>query len=183
MNILSYNLGHDGAIVCLQDAQLALSIEAEKNSNWRYSPISGRDVFDALGELDEIPDVICTGGWWPARPRRIYMGRMFSTGACRRATLSWTDGFCWERPLDTSRLPTNDRIFFALSGCRICRKGTPCYALLWEGVIGSFYEIDSELNITMLADVMHEPGHRYSLLYGLADPTFEKSSAGLQSLH
>ncbi len=65
MKILSYNPGHDGAIAYLQDAHLVVSIEAEKNSNWRYSPISSRDVFDALGELDEIPDVICTGGWWP----------------------------------------------------------------------------------------------------------------------
>jgi predicted NodU family carbamoyl transferase len=56
-------------------------------------------------------------------------------------------------------------------------KGTPCYALIWEGVIGSFYEIDTELNITKLADVMPEPGHRYALLYGLADPTFDKSTA------
>ena len=56
-------------------------------------------------------------------------------------------------------------------------KGTPCYALLWEGVIGSFYTIDSELNLTKLADVMPEPGHRYALLYGLADPTFDKSVA------
>ena len=56
-------------------------------------------------------------------------------------------------------------------------RGTPCYALLWEGVIGSFYKIDSEFNLTKLADVMHEPGHRYALLYGLADPTFDKSVA------
>ena len=52
-------------------------------------------------------------------------------------------------------------------------KGTPCYALLWEGVIGSFYQIDAELNIKKIADVMPEPGHRYALLYGLADPTFD----------
>jgi hypothetical protein len=32
-------------------------------------------------------------------------------------------------------------------------KGTPCYALVWEGEIGAFYEIDSALNITLLADV------------------------------
>src|SRR5438445_3993638 len=55
-------------------------------------------------------------------------------------------------------------------------KGTPSYALVWEGVIGSFYEIDSALNITLLADVMSEPGHRYALLYGFADPTFAKTS-------
>jgi predicted NodU family carbamoyl transferase len=56
-------------------------------------------------------------------------------------------------------------------------KGTPCYALIWEGAIGAFYEIDSELNITLLADLMNEPGHRYALLYGLADPTFPRNSA------
>ena len=65
MNILSYNPGHDGAIAYLKSDHLVVSIEAEKNSNWRYSPISSRDVFNVLGELDEIPDVICTGGWWP----------------------------------------------------------------------------------------------------------------------
>ena len=56
-------------------------------------------------------------------------------------------------------------------------KGTPCYALLWEGVIGAFYSIDAELNITKIADVMPEPGHRYAMLYSLADPTFDKSTA------
>jgi len=56
-------------------------------------------------------------------------------------------------------------------------KGTPCYALLWEGVIGAFYEIDAELNITKIADVMPEPGHRYAMLYALADPTFDKLTA------
>ena len=55
MNILSYNPGHDGAIAYLKSDSLLVSIEAEKNSNWRYSPISSHDVFDALGELDEIP--------------------------------------------------------------------------------------------------------------------------------
>ena len=55
-------------------------------------------------------------------------------------------------------------------------KGTPCYALVWEGAIGAFYEIDSELNITLLADVLNEPGNRYTLLYGLADPTFPKNA-------
>ena len=65
MNILSYKPDHDGAIAYLKDAHLMFSIEAEKNSNYRYSPISIHDVFNILGELDELPDVICTGGWWP----------------------------------------------------------------------------------------------------------------------
>ncbi|HBV2376321.1 TPA: carbamoyltransferase [Klebsiella quasipneumoniae] len=53
-------------------------------------------------------------------------------------------------------------------------KGTPCYALVWEGAIGAFYEIDSELNITLIADVLNQPGNRYALIYGLADPSFPK---------
>ena len=75
MNILSYNPGHDGAIAYLKDAHLVVSIEAEKNSNYRYSPISSHDVFNVLGELDEIPDVICTGGWWP-RDHYEYLHRV-----------------------------------------------------------------------------------------------------------
>jgi predicted NodU family carbamoyl transferase len=54
--------------------------------------------------------------------------------------------------------------------------GTPCYALIWEGEIGAFYEIDSELNIILLADVMNEPANRYTSIYGLADPTFPKNA-------
>lgn len=72
MKILSYNPGHDGALAYLQDASLVVSVEAEKNSNYRYSPISSPDVFKVLGELDEIPDVICMGGWW-ARDHYEYL--------------------------------------------------------------------------------------------------------------
>ena len=54
--------------------------------------------------------------------------------------------------------------------------GTPCYALVWEGAIGAFYEIDSELNITLLCNVMNQPGNRYASIYGLADPTFPKNA-------
>jgi len=41
-----------------------MSVEAEKDSNARYSSISIADVFGFLGELDEIPDIVCTSGWW-----------------------------------------------------------------------------------------------------------------------
>lgn len=69
LNIISLNPGHDGAIAYLRDGHLMLSIEAEKNSNYRYSPISSHDVLNVLGEIEEHPDVICTGGWWPRESR------------------------------------------------------------------------------------------------------------------
>lgn len=64
MKILSYNPGHDGAIAYLKNGHLEFSVEAEKNSNFRYSPLSSYAVFSTLEELDELPDAICTGGWW-----------------------------------------------------------------------------------------------------------------------
>jgi hypothetical protein len=87
---------------------------------------------------------------------------------------------CVAEPL-TKRLLATGSLFLVFSNDRTCcasacqiLKGTPCYALVWEGEIGAFYVIDSELNITLLADVLNQAGNRYALLYGLADPTFPK---------
>ena len=176
MKILSYNPGHDGAIAFLRDAHLVASIEAEKHSNYRHSPLSVQDLFDVLGELEEMPDILCKGGWWPRDanlteqpPLAGYRGVLKSdvvTG--QRRWLGKTVEY-----FSSSHERSHILCAFGMSNLP---KGTPCYALVWEGVIGSFYEIDSALNITLLADVMREPGHRYALLYGLADPTFAKSA-------
>lgn len=178
MKILSYNPGHDGAIAYLQDARLVVSIEAEKDSNYRYSPISSHDVFNVLGELEDIPDVICTGGWWPRDEYEDSSGSNTHVGY--RGVLKGG------AIVDRRRLLGRPVHYFSSShershilcafGMSSLPKGTPCYALVWEGAIGAFYEIDSELNITLLADVMNQPGNRYALLYGLADPTFPKNA-------
>jgi predicted NodU family carbamoyl transferase len=176
MNILSYNPGHDGAIACLKDAHLVFSIEAEKNSNYRYSPISSHDVFSVLGELDEMPDVICTGGWWPREERLLgshvhvgYRGVMKSDVIVDKRRLLGRPVRYFSSSHERSHL-------LCAFGMSSLPKGTSCYALVWEGAIGAFYEIDSELNITLLADVLNEPGNRYTSIYGLADPTFPKNA-------
>ncbi len=176
MKILSYNPGHDGAIAYLKDGHLILSIETEKNSNYRYSPVSSPDVFNVLGEIDEIPDVICTGGWWP-RDHHEYLNSSKVHAGYRGISKS-------EVIIDQRRLLGKPVHYFSSSHERshlLCAFGmsklpigTPCYALIWEGAIGAFYEIDAELNITLLADVLNQVGNRYGLLYGLADPTFPK---------
>lgn len=176
MNILSYKPDHDGAIAYLKDAKLQLSIEAEKNSNYRYSPLSVDDVFNVLGELDELPDVVCTGGWWPREPhlpethsRAEYRGvAKTAVIVCKRYLLG--------KPIYYFSSSHERSHILCAFGMSSLPKGTPCYALVWEGAIGAFYEIDSDLNIKLLADVLDEPGHRYSLVYGLADPTFQKNA-------
>lgn len=176
MNIISYNPGHDGAIAYLKDSHLRVSIEAEKNSNYRYSPISSHDVFSALGELDEIPDIICTGGWWPRDHYEFLHGSHVHVGY---RGLAKSDVI-----VDQRRLLGKPVRYFSSShershllcafGMSSLPKGTPCYALVWEGAIGAFYEIDSGLNITLLTDVLDQVGNRYAQLYGLADPNFPK---------
>jgi len=180
VNILSYNPSHDGAIAYLKAARLLVSIEAEKNSNYRYSPISSHDVFDVLGELEEMPDVLCTGGWY--REENLPGSRAVAgyRGVLQSDVIIGKRRFLG-RPVQYFSSSHERSHLLCAFGMSSLPKGTPCYALVWEGAIGAFYEIDSELNITLLADVLNEPGHRYNLLYGLADPTFPKN-AGLVRL-
>ncbi len=177
MKILSYNPGHDGAIAYLKDAQLMFSIEAEKNSHYRYSPVSVHDLFDVLGELKEIPDALCRGGWKPGEAQLSEQSRLAGyRGVLKSDVVTGQQSLLGKRVEYFSSSHERSHLLCAF-GMSNLPKGTPCYALVWEGVFGSFYEIDSELNITMLADVMNEPGHRYAMLYGLADPSFVTSVA------
>ncbi len=175
MNILSYNHGHDGAFAYVSDGHLVFSVEAEKQSGYRHSSVSVPDVLGILGELEDIPDVLCGSGWW--RNDDI---------SSRASSIAGYYGLGPEHFVrDTRSLLGKTVDYFSSSHERshiLCAfgmsdvpMGTPCYVLLWEGVIGAFYEIDANLNIAKLADVMPEPGHRYALLYGLADPTFDKA--------
>lgn len=177
MKILSFNPGHDGAFAYLEDGHLVTSIEAEKHSHYRHSPLSIPDVFSILGKLKEIPDVLCRGGWWPGdislSEQRFHAGYY---GTSNKDIIVSQQHLLGKKVKYFSSSHERSHLLCAF-GMSNLTKGTPCYALLWEGVIGSFYKINVDLNITKLADVMPEPGHRYALLYGLADPTFDKSVA------
>jgi predicted NodU family carbamoyl transferase len=160
VNIVSYNPGHDGAVAHLRDGHLVFSIEAEKDSNYRYTPIGSPDLLDAFGQLEELPDVVCTGGWWPREARPT--GSPSHVGYRGIATDAIT--------VDRRRLLGKSVLFFSSSHERshlLCGfgmspfpQGSSCYALVWEGAIGAFYEIGPDLNITRIADVMNEPGNR-----------------------
>jgi predicted NodU family carbamoyl transferase len=176
VNILSYNPGHDGAVAQLRDGHLIFSVEAEKDSNYRYTPIGSRDMLDAFARLEQVPDIVCTGGWWPREGRPTgWPSHVGYRGVAK-------DGIT----VDRRRLIGKSVPFFSSSHERshlLCGfgmspfpQGSSCYALVWEGAIGAFYEIDPDLNITLIADVMNEPGNRYASIYGLADPTFPKNA-------
>lgn len=177
MKILSYNPGHDGAVVFLKDTRLVMSLEAEKDSNDRYSPVSIADVLNAIGEIEETPDVVCAGGWWPRDHQEYLFGSKNYAGYRGTSNSDFIVGqrqFLKKQVRYFSSSHERAHILCAF-GMSALEKGTPCYALIWEGAIGAFYEIDSELNITLIADVLNQPGNRYGLLYGLADPNFPKA--------
>ena len=121
------------------------TIEAEKHSHYRHSPLLVPDVFGVLGELKEIPDVLCRGGWWP---RDAHCLSSISHAGYRGVLKQRHCELAKERLLgktveyfSSSHERSHLLCAFGMSNLP---KGTPCYALLWEGVIGSFYEIDSE---------------------------------------
>src|SRR5690606_9185166 len=49
-------------------------------------------------------------------------------------------------------------------------QGQRCYCLVWEGILGSFYEIDENLNITHIKKIVDGPGNKYGFIYSLANP-------------
>lgn len=152
------------------------SIEAEKNSNYRYSPVSSHDVFNFFGEIDEAPDVVCTGGWWP-REKQV-LGTTSYAGYRGVESSGIQTGTCRLFGKTVHQFSSSHERSHLLCAFGLSRfpKGTPCYALIWEGAIGAFYEIDSGLNIKHLADVLNQPGNRYMFIYGLADPTCPKDA-------
>lgn len=177
MKILSFNPGHDGAFAYLEDGRLITSIEAEKDSRYRYSPLSILDVFSIFGDLKEVPDILCRGGWWPGNTYLSEQRFISGYHGVGNNDIIVGKERLFGKNVDSFSSSHERSHLLCAFGMSNLPKGTPCYALLWEGVIGSFYKIDAELNIIKLADVMPEPGHRYALLYGLGDPTFDKKTA------
>lgn len=181
MRILSYNPGHDGAFAYIEDGRLVFSIEAEKGSKYRHSSLSVPDTFDALAELSAVPDVLCKGGWWPGDAPRDGEATAEYHGSDHNQIIVSKRPFLGKTVDFFSSSHERSHLLCAF-GMSDLPKGTPCYALLWEGILGAFYEIDAELRITKIADVMQEPGHRYAMLYALADPSFDLHTAGFSRL-
>lgn len=175
MKILSLKPGHDGHIAYINGENLQFSIEAEKDSCPRYSSITPSVFLRAIEAIDGIPEVIAISGW-----RKYVDDDMHSVGA----------GYFGEGLNTIVDRPQNifgHRVrFFSSSHERshlLCSygmspfpQGQPCYALVWEGHIGSFYHIDSSINITRLGTPLTRPGLKYSYLYRFADPSFADKS-------
>ena len=169
MKIFAYKPGHDGHVAMIEDGRLAFSLENEKDSGPRYSRITPELLLHGLSVAEAVPDVLAVSGWmrsfWPMRTP-IGSGYFGHDERC-----------IIDRP---QRLAGRDIRYFSSSHERShvigsyamspFPQGQPCYALVWEGVIGSFYRIDEAVQVTKLGTPMNAPGEKYGFLYGLADP-------------
>ncbi|CDX24994.1 3'-hydroxymethylcephem-O-carbamoyltransferase [Mesorhizobium plurifarium] len=173
MRIISLKPGHDGTIAALDASagELLYSYESEKDSFPRYSPINPTTILDAVGRLDAIPDVIAIGGWTKtgftsdSPVAAGYKGISQGSEVVGEKTIFGKKVHFYSSTHERSHL-------WASYGMSPFPAGMPCYALIWEGALGDFYEIDEHLQVVHLGQVMTTPGNKYAFLYALADSKF-----------
>ncbi|MER9470872.1 proline dehydrogenase [Mesorhizobium sp. M0482] len=176
---MSFKPDHDGAIATLDvgAAELIYSYEAEKDSFPRYSTITPTAILDAAGRLDVIPDVVAVGGW-----ETTGHARLVSEGAGYYGIAAGSE-IVGEKRIFGRKVhfysSTHERSHLWSSyGMSPFPAGMACYALIWEGGIGDFYEINECLQVVHLGKVMANLGHKYLFLYALADPSAERTRLG-----
>ncbi|VVE54260.1 3'-hydroxymethylcephem-O-carbamoyltransferase [Pandoraea communis] len=177
MKILSFKPGHDGSSVYVSDEFLKFSHEAEKDSASRFSPLDVTSIIDSFEFSRAQPDAIAISGWDEIRGgarRKIGSGYLgLEAPEIRQVEIFGRH----IKLISSSHERSHILCSYALSPFP---QGVPCYALVWEGHIGRFYEIDDAMNISLLCDVMWGPGIRYAFAYGLMDPSFDLSPGAIR---
>jgi hydroxymethyl cephem carbamoyltransferase len=172
MLVLAVKPGHDGSVAAIEDGRLLYSLEGEKDSCRRYLAAQPGTVLEMAEQLDAVPDVIGLSGWPKpggfgvigggyGGPEVAFQreGRLFG----KRVTF-FSDSHERSHILGTIGMaPRTDSDLHAV--------------LVWEGLIGSLYVVDSTWQVTKTIPVVKRPGHRWSHLYGIADPAVPDENA------
>jgi hydroxymethyl cephem carbamoyltransferase len=173
MLILALNPGHDGAIAAINDGKLEFCLEAEKDSFMRHALVNPTTLLLATEQLDAVPDVIALSGWvkegWGLG--KMWIGAGY---AGSRAMEERTVNFMGKRA--TLFTSSHERCHIAMAVGMAPRDDAPLRAVLcYEGDIGSFYLLDSNMEIVKEIPVLFQPGGRYAFLFALSDPLIADS--------
>ncbi|MEV7773841.1 carbamoyltransferase C-terminal domain-containing protein [Kitasatospora sp. NPDC086791] len=171
MLILGFKEGHDGAIAAIEDGRLLFSLEAEKDSFPRYDRLTAEVLLLAAERLGRIPDALAVGGWVKGAFSVEPPSRTGYFGVGPGAVSDQAGTFFGKQVKVFSSTHERSHIMTAL-GLSSFRPGQPCYCLVWEGNIGSFYLVDERGEVTHLRHVLADPGNKYAYLFALADPRF-----------
>lgn len=174
MRILAFNLGHDGSVALVQDGRLRYCIEAEKDNGIRHQTLAPALLLGSLIGID-IPNVLALSGTNAETDRHAPAGSII----CRPLDAGYLEERSSGKAHTAISLVGQEIPCFSSSHVRshiMCAyglspysQGQPCYVLVWEGLIGSLYEVDEAITIHKVGDILDFPGSRYSFLYDLAD--------------
>lgn len=173
MIIFSMKPDHDGcvAVVDSDSQELLLAYEAEKDSFPRYSVFNPVTMLEAAGKLDRLPEVFAISGWGKGTlAANNSIGAGYDGVSRDDRQNRWASVF-GQKVRVFSSTHTLSHIWCSY-GMSPYEQGKPCYALVWEGALGDFFEVDAHLQVRHLGQVMKAPGNKYSFLYALADPAF-----------
>lgn len=165
--MVAFNAGHDGAVAYIRDEELVLSFEAEKDSFPRYSAVTPSVTLNALAEVEDLPDVVAIGGWTKHRTWSPIEAGYFGIS---QQDLHSRSSKLFGRELRFFSSTHEKAHLFTAYGMSPFPQGEPCYVLLWEGSLGSFYEVREDMSIAHVGQALNAPGNRYGALYALADP-------------
>jgi hydroxymethyl cephem carbamoyltransferase len=175
MLVMALKPGHDGSIAVVRDRRLIVSLEAEKDSNSRYSRISPTTFLDLAQQLDEPPDVVALGGWsseWTLPDRRVGGGYH----GVAPPTLSPARFF--GRSV-RSFASTHERSHLMMAlGMAPPERHREQAVLIWEGRTGLLITVNDKFDVTRRIEVLSDPGGRYAAVLAIADPTFPDFGAG-----
>jgi hydroxymethyl cephem carbamoyltransferase len=175
VRVLALNAGHDGAAAVLADGRLLCSLEAEKDSWRRHAVIGAMTLLSSMLLMDAVPDVIAFGGWGHDRIRQKFDVSHFNLRLADYEdpiTVEHGQTQILGKPV-TVFSSSHERSHIMMAVGMAPREDVPMRAVLvWEGLIGSFYLLDSQFTVTRTIPVMRRPGQRYAFLFALADESF-----------
>jgi hydroxymethyl cephem carbamoyltransferase len=170
MSVLAFKPGHDGGVAHISGDALSFSVESEKDNGTRFSELTIDSVLRALELCRRPPDVIAQSGWSVGRSP---LGPPIGAGYLGLQSPDVRTIRLFGQPIHLfSSTHERSHILCAYGLSPFC-QGQPCYVLVWEGHIGAFYFVDSDVRVTKLCDVLSDPGIRYAFAFALADPTFQ----------
>ena len=176
--ILGIKPGHDGSVCLLDEGRLVFSYEAEKDSGRRHAILTGEALVEGLSSTSEVPAVIAISGWdkrFAATEEAVGAGYLGVAPDTIHRTRTKMLG---QQVEIFSSSHERSHIMCAL-GMSPYPQGQPCYALVWEGVIGAFYRVDELSRVSKVGDVMLNPGAKYAFAYAIANQRHQAAFFGL----
>jgi hydroxymethyl cephem carbamoyltransferase len=166
MLIVAFKPGHDGGMAVIRDGHLLYSLESEKDSFFRYAPLTPATVLEIAERLDALPDVVGVGGWEEGSIQVAAGYHGTDPG------IVWTGRFFGKDVTFFSSSHERSHILGAIGMAQPGHHHKQQAVLVWEGLTGAFYLVDDTYRVVKRVGVMNEPGGKYAALFAILDPNF-----------